>query len=94
MEAGRSTARKGLLAFPSGWAQPQLWAGSTYALWTPTSSLVPLMPFLTLGSNFPFSEPQFPRLENGTHLPASMDGFEAPAKYATWLTVSARCIEE
>lgn len=65
MEVGRSMARKGLLALPSGWAQPQLWAGSTYALWTPTSSVVPLMPFLTLGSSFPFSEPQFLCLENG-----------------------------
>lgn len=94
MEVGRSTARKGLLALPSGWAQPQLWAGSTYALWTPTSSVRPLMPFLTLGSNFPFSEPQFLCLENGTHLPTSMGGFEAPGKNATGLTMSARCIDE
>ena len=49
MVGGRSTARKGLLSLPSGWPWPQLWAGSTYALWTPTSSAAPLMYFLTLG---------------------------------------------
>lgn len=51
MAGGRSTARKGLLfpppCPPAGW--PQVWAGSTYALWTPTSSAVPFMHFLSLG---------------------------------------------
>lgn len=94
-DGGREEHGQERVTGPLFWLGPaSLWAGSTYALWTPTSSVVPLMPFLTLRNNFPFSEPQFLCLENGTHLPTSMDGFEAPAKYVTWLTVSARCIDE